>query len=281
MAGKRSAWTPFPYPDPAFDYAGPALKKAWPDLHAGDQEPFPDRARAASLVAACAPDEDPETLANALQQAWRDFHAGRFQAAFETGVALGAAGVSVAVKAIGIHATHLVADSRQRLERYRQAVELAATALDALPDEANSHYRYAYALGRYSQEAGVVEALKGGLAGKIRRALERALELAPKHAEAHTALALYHAEVIAKMGSLIGGMTYGAKAAEAEKHIAAALGLTPKAPIVHLEHANLLLLLEGEKGEDAAAAAYERAAKCRPRDAMEALDAAWAAEQIE
>ena len=35
-------------------------------------------------------------------------------------------------------------------------------------------------------------ALKLGLAGKVRQSLDAALELEPKHAEAHTALALYH-----------------------------------------------------------------------------------------
>ena len=41
------------------------------------------------------------------------------------------------------------------------------------------------------------------------------------------------------------------------------------------------LLLHGDKPEDAAAAAYEKAAGCKPLDAMEALDAAFAKEQLE
>ena len=43
----------------------------------------------------------------------------------------------------------------------------------------------------------------------------------------------------------------------------------------------MILLLKGDKGEDDAAAAYEKAAKLKPRDAMEALDARFAREQIE
>ena len=120
-----------------------------------------------------------------------------------------------------------------------------------------------------------------GIAGKVRAALETTLELAPKHAEAHTALALYHAEIINKIGAMIGGLTYGAKAAEAEKHIREAVKLTPASPIAHIEHGNVLLLLDEARNEDAAAEAYERAAKCKPLDAMEALDAAWARDQLE
>jgi Tfp pilus assembly protein PilF len=80
---------------------------------------------------------------------------------------------------------------------------------------------------------------------------------------------------------MIGGLTYGAKASEAESHIKTALKLTPDSPIAHVEHANVLLLLHGEKQEDAAAGAYEKAAKAKPKDAMETLDAAWARDQIE
>lgn len=281
----RSAWAPFPHDAAAFDYGGDALKKAWPRLHAGDAEPFPDAKRAKALIAAAgkaAPKGlDADGLANALQDAWRAFHAGDFKTAFDAGSALGPVGASVAVKALGIHATHLVTSEAEQLKRYEQAASLAEAAIAALPDEANSHYRRAYALGRYSQGLSIAKALKQGIAGKVRDSLHTALALAPKHAEAHTALALYHAEIIDKIGAMIGGLTYGAKAAEAESHIATALKLTPQSPIAHIEHGNVLMLLHGEKKEAAAAAAYEKAAKLKPADAMEALDAAYAAEQIE
>ena len=285
MATKKSSWAPFPHDAKAFDYDGDKLKKAWPRLHAGDQEPFPDDKRAAALVKAAgkaAPKGlDAAGLATALQDAWRAFHAGDFRTAFEAGEKLGPVGASVAVKAMGIHATYLVDDDGEQEARFQRAAALAESAVKALPEEANSHYRHAFALGRYSQRLSIAKALKMGLAGKVRQSLDAALELDAKHAEAHTALALYHAEIIGKIGALIGGMTYGAKAADAEKHIRTALKLTPDSPIAHVEHGNLQLLLHGERGEDAAAAAYEKAAKLKPRDAMEALDARHAREQIE
>ena len=284
MAGKSNKWAAFPHDTNAFAYAGDALKKAWPLLHAGDCEPFPDAKRAASLIKAAGktvPKLDAEALASALQDAWRAFHAGEFKAAFDAGTALGPIGASVAVKALGIHATYLVDDDAEKLKRYEQAAKLAEAAVKALPDEANSHYRHAFALGRYSQGLSIAKALKQGIAGKVRDSLGKALELAPKHAEAHTALALYHAEIIGKIGAMIGGLTYGAKAAEAESHIKTALKLTPDSPIAHIEHGNVLLLLYGEKKEDAAADAFEKASKSKPRDAMEALDAAYAKSQLE
>ncbi|GAB3355433.1 hypothetical protein [Lysobacter tyrosinilyticus] len=277
-------WAAFPHDAKAFAYTGDALKKAWPQLHAGDCEPFPDAKHATSLLKAAgksAPKLDADALATSLQDAWRAFHHGDFKAAFEAGEKLGPVGASVAVKAMGIHATYLVDSDAEKLKRFEQAAKLAEAAVKALPDEANSHYRLAFALGRYSQGLSIVKALKEGIATKVRTALDTTLELAPKHAEAHTAMAVYHAEIVNKIGALIGGMTYGAKPAESEKHIKTALKLTPNSPIAHIEHGNVLMLLYGDKKEDDAAAAYEKAAKAKPVDAMEALDAAYAKEQIE
>lgn len=281
----KNDWTAFPHDAKAFAYAGDALKKDWSKLHAGDCEPFPDEKRAAALIKAAgkaAPKGlDAAALAKALQDAWRSFHHGDFKAAFDAGEALGPVGASVAVKAIGVHATYLVDADAEKLKRFEQAAKLAEAAIKALPDDANSHYRHAFALGRYSQKLSIAKALKDGIAGKVRASLDTALELAPKHAEGHTAMALYHAEIISKIGAMIGGLTYGAKASEAEKHIKEVLQLTPDSPIAHIEYGNLLMLLHGAKKEDEAAAAYEKAARCKPLDAMEALDAAYAKSQLE
>ncbi|MCJ0824668.1 hypothetical protein MQC88_01620 [Luteimonas sp. 50] len=280
----KPRWAPFPHDAKAYAHAGDALRKAWPKLHAGDCEPYPDAKRAAALLKAAgkaAPKLDADALAAALQDAWRAFHRGDFQAAFESGEALGPVGASVATKALGIHATYLVKSDADRLKRFEQAAALAEAAIAALPADANSHYRHAFALGRYSQGLSIAKALKQGIAGKVRASLDAALALAPKHAEAHTALALYHAEIIGKIGAMIGGLTYGARASDAEAHIKSALKLTPDSPIAHIEHGNVLMLLDARRNEDAAAAAYEKAAKTKPHDAMEALDAAYAREQLE
>ena len=131
MASKKSiasAWAAFPHDAKPFVHAGDALKKAWPKLHAGDCEPFPDAKRAAALLKAAgraAPKLDAEALAEALQEAWRAFHRGDFRAAFEAGEALGPVGASVAVKALGIHATYLVDDEDEKLGRFERAAALA------------------------------------------------------------------------------------------------------------------------------------------------------------
>jgi tetratricopeptide (TPR) repeat protein len=280
----KKAWAKFPHDSKAFDYSGEKLSKAWDRLHAGDCEAFPDAVRIAALLQAnptLGKPADAEKIAETLQQAWRDHHRGAFQAAYEAGEKLGALGASVAVKAAGIHAVYLLDDEHERLARFEQLGRLAEAASKQLPDEPNTHYRRAFAIGRFSQGISIAKALSQGLAGKVKESLDRTLKLAPKHAEAHTALGLYHAEIISKVGAMIGGLTYGAKTATGEEHLLTALKLTPDSPIAHIEYGNGLLLLYGSKKEDAAAEAYEKATRLKPKDAMERLDIAFALSQLE
>ena len=281
MMAKKN-WTAFPHKDKAFDYAGDKLAKAWAKLHAGDQEPFPDDKHVATLLKSNPKlGKDATAIANQLQDAWRDFHRGDFQQAYESGIALKALGASVAIKAAGIHASYLVDDDDAKTSRYEDLVRLADEAVNALPELANSHYRRAFAIGRLSQSISIAKALAQGLAGKVRESLDKTLKMEPKHAEAMTALGLYHAEIVNKVGGMLAKLTYGANAADAEKNLKAALKLTAKSPIAWIEYGNGLLLLHGEKREDDVAEAYDKAANCKPLDAMEALDAQWAREQIE
>lgn len=278
----KKAWAAFPHPDKTFDYAGTKLATAWNTLHAGDQESFPDEKRVTALLKANPKlGKDAGAIATQLQDAWRAFHRGDFEDAYDAGVALKALGASVAIKAGGIHATYLVKDDAGKAARYEELARIAETAIAALPGEANSHYRRAFALGRLSQTISVGKALAQGLGGKVRESLDTTLELAPKHAEAHMALGIYHAEVVAKIGAMLAKLTYGANAGDADKHLKQALKLTPQSPIAWVEYGNSLMLLHGDKREDDAAEAYDKAAKLKPRDAMEALDAGWAKAQLE
>ena len=277
----KSKWTAFTHGDKTFDYAGDKLAKGWPKLHAGDRETFPDEKHIGKLLKANPKlGKDAAKIEASLQEAWRAFHRGDFQEAYDDGLALKALGASVAIKAGGIHAMYLVKSEKEKTARFLSLAELADDAVAQLPTEANSHYRRAFALGRYSQCISIAVALTQGIAGKVRASLDAALKIEPKHAEAHTALGLYHAEIVGKIGGLLAKLTYGANAAEAEKQLKEALKLTPDSPIAHIEYGNALLAMYGDKREDDVAVAFDKAAKLKPRDAMEFLDAEWAREQL-
>lgn len=255
------AWTKFPHPDKAFVYDGAQLSKQWSRLHKGDCEAMPKDAEA--------------------QAAWRHYHAGEFQQAVERGRAAKGAAVNAAVKAQTVYANHLEKNEKLRLSLFEEAAAWAAERRAEAPKDANAHYLYAFALGRYSQGISVVKALAQGFGGKIKDALLMALKLAPKHAEAHTAFGAYQAEVINKVGGLVAGMTYGAKKDSALEHFGQAVKLFPESPIAHTEYANGLLLLFGKGRIDEATKLYEKAAAAKPADAMERLDVERARAELE
>jgi tetratricopeptide (TPR) repeat protein len=254
-------WNPFPYDSGDYGYDRSALKKAWPKLHRGDREPWP---------------ED-----QALLEAWAAFHAGAFQRAVDLSEAIGIDAHAVANKATGIYANYLEENEGRQIKLFQVAIARAEMAIEEFPDDPNAHYFHAFNLGRYSQSISVVKAVKQGYAGKIRTSLEQTLELEPDHAEAHTAFGLYHAEIIDKMGKLIGSMTYGASESEALEHLEIAVELTPDAPIAHIEYANGLYLLFGDKKLDEVTDLYVKASEMTPRDAMERLDEEFARSELE
>ena len=254
-------WKAFPHPDKAFAYAGDALKKGWDKLHAGDCEPWP---------------RDKEA-----QEAWRLFHQGRFAEATAAGLAAGGAGLTAANKAQAIYANGVEPRDATKVTLFEEVMKRAEAQAKSEPKNPNAHYLYAYAAGRYSQRISVAKALAQGYGGKIRSALEAALKLQPKHAEAHIAMGAYHAEIIDKVGALVGGLTYGAKKDAGEKHFRKALELAPDSPIAHIEMANGLVMLHGKSRVEEAGKLYARAAAMKPRDAMEALDVASARAEIE
>ena len=245
-------WKAFHHGDKAFAYPGDALKKAWDRLHRGDCEPFPKE--------------------KAVQEAWRLFHQGKFADAVAAGLAAAGAGITAANKAQAIYANGLEPKETARIALFEEVMKRAAEQARAEPRNANAHYLYAYAAGRFSQRISVAKALAQGYGGKIRAALDKTLELQPRHAEAHVALGAYHAEIIDKVGALVGGLTYGAKKDAGEQHFRKALQLAPDSPIAHIEMANGLVMLHGKSRVEEAGKLYARAAAMKPRDAMEALD---------
>jgi hypothetical protein len=284
----KRRWAAFPHPRDEFDYQGAALRKHWGRLHLGDREPFPSAewvgqvfdGSPAAKKSAGKLGGDPGAAAERLQAAWRAFHRGDFQQAAEEGVKLGVVGYAVANKAAGIYANYLEKDPKARLGLLEAAAARAEEARQALPEHANSHYQLAYNLGRYGQGISVVKALAEGLGTRIGQALERTLALEPKHAEAHMASGTWHAEIVDKVGGLVGGLTYGASRDQALQHFRKALELEPRSAIARVEYAAGLLLLDRSKKAEAKKLLGE-AAKAKPADAMESLDADAAARRLE
>lgn len=243
-------WKPFPQAGhPSID--ADRLKALWARLHRGDAEPWPDE--------------------SAVVQAWVLFHNGEFQRAAEAGLALGDAGMNVANKATCIYANYLEARAQARETLLLEAAARAEALQRRQASHIGAWYWQAYALGRYSQGISVAKALTQGLGVRVKHALETAIARCPHHADAHLALAAFHAEVIDKVGSMVGGMTYGANKATGLALYQKAMALNPDSVVTLTEYANGLVMLEGTDALPEANRLLDRAASIEPQDAMEHL----------
>ncbi|MDD2923611.1 hypothetical protein [Rhodoferax sp.] len=244
-------WSAFPYAGD-YDFDAASVKKKWARLHAGDLEPLPSN--------------------NDLLQAWAHFHNGEFQKAATLGLDLGLMGLNVANKAACVYATYLEKQETQRLALFQEVAERAEEQIERDPHNLNARYWRAYALGRYSQGISVAKALAQGLGTKVKADLEHVIQHQPNHADAHIALGSFHAEVIDKVGSLIGAMAYGANKDTGLSLLTRALKLNVESAFGMVEYAHAMLMLGGEDMLNEATRLYRQAARARPIDAMERLD---------
>jgi len=280
----KTCWRPFPYSDKTYDYPGTRLNEHWSRLHNGDREPFPAPSDLKKLVDGrkeFAPSGSLEQAAAKLLDAWRAYHRGDFGQAVELGLAVGPLGYSVANKAANIYATYLETNESTRLALFLQSAERAEFVFGRVRSVVNAWYFHAQALGRYSQGISVVKALAQGLGGKVKSSLDQTIRLEPRHADAHIALGSFHAEILNKVGALLGGLTYGASQEDAVKHFETALRLNPQSAIARIEYANGLAMMFGKAELPRATNLYREAAKCPAADAMERLDAELAKAEFE
>jgi tetratricopeptide (TPR) repeat protein len=259
MATKKSGWIAFPHDNSEFVYDGAALKKNWARLHKGDAEPFPSN--------------------KAVEEVWRLFHAGDFQGAFDAGIAAGLDGYNAANKAACIY--NLETSDAKKQIAYEEIAARCEELQAAQKKNGNAFYLHAYALGRYGQLIGVAKALTQGIGGKVRNSLETAIKLDAKHADAHIALGTFNAEVIDKVGAMIGKMTYGVSKENSVAMFDKALKLNPDSAIAKTEYANALFQLFGKAKVKDAEKLYAEAAAMTPADAMECLDIEAAKAEIE
>lgn len=246
-------WTRFPH-TALYALDAPQVRAKWADLHRGDQEPLP---------------QDPAVL-----QAWALYHSGEFQAAAAAGDAAGDAGAIPANKARLIYADYLEPNDQIRLDIFMEVAKRCAQLAQEQPTRVNAHYLHGYALGRYSQVVSVAKSLAKGMGTQVKAAFETTLQLQPEHADAYIALAAFHAEVIDKVGPLIGQLTYGAKRSTSLELFTQGMSRIPRAAIALTEYAQGLLMLEGNTQDAKAQALFQQAAKIKPQDAAEHLGVA-------
>lgn len=263
----------------AYRYTPEKLKALWAQLHVTDREPWPGHTEIArtahgtpEFTAWLREYGGAQKLADALQAAWSVFHAGDFAHAVELGAQLGALGACVANRAAAVESLYTRRGPQAIVKELLAAMQRGEEAVAMLPHHPNAHYTLALVLGRYSQRISILKAISDGIAARVKSHLDQALALEPRHAEAHVALGLYHAEIVHKLGGIVASFTHGVSASAAIEHLRRAVELAPRSPIVHMEYAYALQLLDAQRHRADAEQLYHEAAACEPLDAMEALD---------
>lgn len=263
---KISNWEQLPE-DFTFDYDQEQLAENWNALHVADQYEYPLNY------------EGDESILTAQAGGWLHFHNGNYQKAAEVGLEIAEHGSILLARSVAAYCDYLCEDEDDVLKLLTDTMQVCEQAADALPDCSNTQFVNALIIGRYSQRISITKALAQGLGGKIKTYLETTLALDPNHAEAHTAMALYNAEIIDKVGAMLGGLTYGVKKPIALKHFKQSMDLAGELPITAIEYANGLLLLGGN--DNKVAELYQQAAECEAMDALQNCDISFAQQQVE
>ena len=193
---------------------------------------------------------------------------GRFIEAARLGEELGTSdGYALAAESLAFHGYYVAAEPEKEA-LFERAMGLAEEAVRLDPANPEAHLQSAHAMGRYAQTIGAVKALARGYAGKVRKAIENALDRDPEMAGAHLSLATWHAETINGAG-LAARVVFGASRKKALAHYERALELAPDEKLAYLEYALGLLLLKKKRdrgeGEGPARARDRDPAEGRPR----------------
>ncbi|WP_026234101.1 hypothetical protein [Thermus oshimai] len=164
--------------------------------------------------------------------------AGKYPEAYEAGLKAGTAeALALAAKAATFYALYQAPEGEKRAW-FEKGEKAASQAIAKDPGYPEGYFERARALGRLSQYKGILEALREGLAPRIRGDLEKTLKLKPDHAGAMVALALWHFELVQK-GWLVAA-TQGADGNQVEPLMKKAIALEPEVIIHRVEYAKVL-----------------------------------------
>ena len=268
----KEPWALMPEKYPIFDYSGDRLRKHWDDLHLRDGLPWPDEQ---FVIRQSGPEvpEDPAEATRRLQDGWRHFHEGRFLEACRIGEAVGPAGGFLASQACLAIVLHRVDDKDIQAEWLRDLAARMEKRLDRTFMDTTYWEKAGLALvyGEYSRRISALQARREGIPERILELVESAIEENPRLPAALGVLGAYHAEVVDRIGGVLGRVTYGASRDDAERYFEKALEADPGIIQLRVEYARALLVLHGDDREADAMAQLEKVIAAEPIDALDLL----------
>ena len=114
--------------------------------------------------------------------------------------------------------THFYIKDHSSEEMFLKAYKIAKTAIEIAPENDEAQVEAAHALGRYGQKIGIMAAITKGVAERVRKYLNKALDINPNNILANLSKGIWHAEIINQAGRTLAGAVYGAKIEKAVYH---------------------------------------------------------------
>lgn len=186
--------------------------------------------------------------AQTLKDAQSLFNQGKWQEAASAAAALNTSdGLALAAEATTAGAG-LSADS-QKKALFLKAQEYADRAIEKDHNNAEAYFEKARAQGRLAQYSGILQSL--GLAGDMKKNLEKALSLNPRLAGAYVALGLWNANLVSK--GFVATQATGANKNNVVPNFKKAIELEPGNPTHRVEYVNAMLLLNARDNRNFAA----------------------------
>ena len=215
-------------------------------------------------------------LAATAQDASNTLDRGNWQDAASLGASLDSAdGYTIAAKATTLGAS--ISPDSAKAALLKKAQSYANQAIKLNPNSASAYFELARADGRLAQYTGILESL--GLAGEIKKALVKAIDLDPKFDEAYVALGLWNAELTAKGGGA--SFITGARGDQVIPNFEKAIAIAPTTIAHRLEYANSLLLLNRNSNRSAAIAQLQKAVSLAPVTYWDKQDLAAAQKKLD
>ena len=131
-------------------------------------------------------------------------------------------------------------------ESYLKAYNISKKALLINENNTLAYTEAAHALGRYGQEIGIMSAITEGIATRVKKYLDKALDLDDDNIIANLSKGLWHAEIINQAGDVLARGVYGARSETARMHFSKVINLDSNdiAVLYELSYGYMLL---GEK----------------------------------
>ena len=140
-------------------------------------------------------------------------------------------------------------------ESYLKAYNISKKALLINENNTLAYTEAAHALGRYGQEIGIMSAITEGIATRVKKYLDKALDLDDNNIIANLSKGLWHAEIVNQAGDVLARGVYGAKSETARMHFSKVINLDSNdiAVLYELSYGYMLL---GEKKDLEISKAY-------------------------